>query len=164
MARNPLPSYIPLSRTETNTANSTRSNSPSTRSELDWVDVLAPHEIGLPTHNSTNMNSGFNSLSPGLGPEGISAARRRGGGLGVGLSAREQEGEREMIEDDSGKGAKEERPSGIGMESRFPPEPLPVRQTRDKAGRFGALNDITPRTFVRHSFSLVLPSTHLRHG
>lgn len=85
----------------------------------------------------------------------MTAPRRRGVGAGyVSGMGREGSSEREgesFDDDENGKGAKEERPAGIGMESRFPPEPMTIRQTRDKAGRYSALNESTPRTLVSWS-------------
>lgn len=147
MARNPLSPFAAFSGP--NSTTSTRSSSPAARSEYDWVDVLAPNEIGLPTHSHSQrfeMNATIQDNT------GIGAPRRRGAGIGALGGREEEEREKEMVDDDSGKGAKEERPSGIGMESRFPPEPSVVRQTKDRAGRYSALNETTPRTLVRPSF------------
>lgn len=106
-SRNPSASSHPPART------------PSPHSP-DWVDVLAPHQEGLPVYLARPPPSSGRPMSA-VEVVDSSAARRRGGG-----TAYEEPSSAAQDAYDGGKGEKEAawtQSSGIGMESRYPPPP-----------------------------------------
>lgn len=111
-----MPAYDYDSRNPSNSNAPQRSPSPR---DPDWVDVLAPHQEGLPVYLARPPPSSGRPMSA-VEVVDSSAARRRGGGTAYEEPSAAQDAY------DGGKGEKEAawtQSAGIGMESRYPPPP-----------------------------------------
>lgn len=121
------------------------SSPPYAEPDRDWVDVLSPSELGLPLHKNSPIMSNTNSNIQVVDP---TSSRRRGAPETVTTRQEEEE-------DSNGKGDKDkEWPTGIGMESRFPPAPVQndARERREKYDRLIPASK-GPRTLVRLDLS-----------